>query len=132
MPQGIEYTVSVPATFQAIGVGRTVVRVEEDLTAFLRTQQVLGSDVHLHHHRLIRSARPIPPAGQQVAARPPLEVIAWIVWGRDGLELVDTTAQAWAGRDVLVAVRDVRWPVLCSPSGRVAYVRRRCVSRPAA
>ena len=97
--------------FQAIGVGRTVVRVE-DLTALLRTQQVLGAGVHVHHHQLIRNARPIPPAGGQVAAKSPIEVIAWIVWGRDGLELVDTTAQAWAGRDVLVAVRDVRWPVL--------------------
>ena len=52
-----------PPTFQATGVGRTVVRVEEDLTAFLRTQQVLGADVHVHHHQLIRDARPIPPAG---------------------------------------------------------------------
>jgi len=94
------------------GVGRTVVRVEEDLTAFLRTQQVLGADVHVHHHQLIRNARPIPPARHQVAAKPPIEVTAWIVWVRDGLELFDTTAQAWAGRDVLVAVRDVRWPVL--------------------
>ena len=99
-------------TFQAIGVSRTVVRMEGDLTAFLRTQQVLGAAVHVHHHQLIRNARPIPPAGRQVAAKLPIEVIAWIVWGRDGLELVDTTAQAWAGRDVLVAVRDVRWPLL--------------------
>lgn len=86
--------------------------MEEDLAAFLRTQQVLGADVHAHHHQGIRNARPIPPAGRQVAAKPPLDVTAWVVWDRDGLELLDTTAQAWAARDVLVAVRDVRWPVL--------------------
>lgn len=94
------------------GLGRTVVRVEEDLAAFLRSQQVLGADVHVHHQQGIRNARPIPPVALQVAARPPIDVTAWIVWDRDGLELLDTTAQAWAGRDVLVAVRDVRWPVL--------------------
>jgi len=60
-------------------IGRTVVRVDEDLRAFLRTQQVLGADVHVHHHQLIRNARPIPPAGRQVAAKPPIEVTAWIV-----------------------------------------------------
>lgn len=86
--------------------------MEEDLAPFLRTQQVLGPDVHAHHHQGIRNARPIPPAGHQIAAKPPIDVVAWIVWERDGLELMDTTAQAWAGRDVLVAVRDVRWPVL--------------------
>jgi len=29
-------------------------------------------------------------------------VTAWIVWERDGLQLVDTAATHWAGRDVLV------------------------------
>jgi len=73
---------------------------------------VLGADVHTSDHQRIRNARPIPPAALQVAAKPPIDVTAWIVWDRDGLELLDTTAQAWAGLDVLVAVRDVRWPVL--------------------
>ena len=71
-----------------------------------------SADVHAHRHEGIRNARPIPPAERQVAAKPPIDVTAWIVWERDGLELLDTTAQAWAGRDVLVAVRDMRWPVL--------------------
>lgn len=82
------------------------------MASFLRSQQVLGADVHAHHQQRIRNARPIPPAGRQIAAKPPIAVTAWIVWERDGLELLETTAQAWAGRDVLVAVRDVRWPVL--------------------
>ena len=86
--------------------------MEEDAAAVLRAQQVLGPDVHAHHHQAIRNSRPIPPAGHQIAARPPIEVTAWIVWARDGLELLDSTAQAWAGRDVLVAINDVRWPVL--------------------
>jgi hypothetical protein len=86
--------------------------VDEDLATFLRHQQVLGSEVHAHHQQRIRNARPIPQAGRQVAAQPPIDVTAWIVWERDGLELLETTAQAWAGRDVLVAVRDVRWPIL--------------------
>lgn len=82
------------------------------MAAFLRGQQALGADVHAHHHQGIRNARPIPPAGRQVAAKPPIDVTAWIVWERDGLELLRRPAQAWAGRDVPVAVRDVRWPVL--------------------
>lgn len=84
----------------------------EDLAAFPRTQQVLSADVHASHQQGIRNARPIPPAGGQVAAKPPIDVTAWIVWDRDGLEPLDTTAQAWAARDVLVAVRDVRLPGL--------------------
>jgi hypothetical protein len=82
--------------------------VREDLAAFLRGQQVLGPDVHAHHNQAIRNVRPIPPAGRQIAAKPPIEVAVWIVWARDGLELLDTTAQAWAGRDVLIAISDLR------------------------
>lgn len=93
-------------------VTRTVVRVAEDLGAFVRAQQSMGPNAHAALHQSIRNARPIPPASRQVAAPAPIDVTAWIVWERDGLELIDTRAEGWAGRDVLVAVRDVRWPVL--------------------
>lgn len=86
--------------------------MDESLQAFVRNQQVLGSDAHRPHRQRIRNARPIPPLGRQKAASPPIEVTAWIVWERDGLELIDTSAQAWAGKDVLVLLQDVRWPVL--------------------
>ena len=52
------------------------------------------------------------PIGCQVAVRPPIAVTAWVVWARDGLELIDATADAWSGRDVLVAMCDVRWTTL--------------------
>jgi hypothetical protein len=86
--------------------------MNEDLGAFLRGQQVLGPDVHKHHEQKILNARPIPASGRQIAAKPPIDVSAWVVWERDGLQIIQTAAQAWAGRDVLVAIRDVRWPVL--------------------
>lgn len=86
--------------------------MDENLAADLRGQQVLGHDVHRQHLQAIRNARPIPPIRHQVAAAPPIPVTAWVVWERDGLELVETTAEAWSGRDVLVALRDVRWPTL--------------------
>lgn len=72
----------------------------------------MGPTAHAALHQSIRNARPIPQASRQVAAPAPIDVTAWIVWERDGLELIDTRAEGWAGRDVLVAVRDVRWPVL--------------------
>lgn len=50
--------------------------------------QVLGADVHASHRQGIRNARPLPPAGRQVAAKPPIDVAAWIVWDRDSLELL--------------------------------------------
>jgi hypothetical protein len=81
------------------------------LAAFVRGQAALGHDVHAADHQAIRNARPIPPAALQVPARSPIDVTAWIVWARDGLELIDTTAQSWAGRDVLVALDDRRWPI---------------------
>ena len=86
--------------------------MSEDLGAYLRGQQALGPDVHKHHEQAILNARPIPPSERQMAAKPPIDVSAWIVWERDGLQIIQTTAQAWAGRDVLVAIQDVRWPVL--------------------
>jgi len=38
-------------------------------------------------------------------------VTAWLVWERDGLEVVDTIATHWAGRDVLVELVDARQQV---------------------
>jgi len=56
----------------------------------------------------IRNERPIPAADSQRRLSPPVPVTAWIVWERDGLELVDAVATHYAARDVLVAVRDPR------------------------
>jgi hypothetical protein len=56
----------------------------------------------------VRNERPIPPAESQRSVWPPVEVVAWVVWERDGLELIDTTAHAYAGRDVRVELTDVR------------------------
>lgn len=82
--------------------------MDEDLAAHVRSQSSLGHDVDAQLHQAIRNARPIPPAGKQTPARPPLQVTAWVVWERDGLELIDTTAEGWSGKDVLVAIQDRR------------------------
>jgi hypothetical protein len=61
-------------------------------------------------HQAIRNARPIPPGAAQRRLPSPVPVTAWLVWERDGLELLDTTATYWAGRDVLVELQsDPRW-----------------------
>ena len=74
--------------------------MEEDLTAFLRTQQVLGADVHVHHHQLIRNARPIPPARHQVA----------VAGGRESAELLGlvalSTLTSFGGGEAYVGVAD--------------------------
>jgi len=61
----------------------------------------------------VRNERPIPPRAAQRDFYPPVDVTAWVVWERDGLELVDTTAHIWAGRDVLVWLptprRQINW-----------------------
>jgi len=49
---------------------------------------------------------PIPRRGMQHDCRIP--VTARLVWERDGTELLDTVAYAWAGRLVLVEVLDRR------------------------
>lgn len=54
----------------------------------------------------IANAFPIPPRGRQHDCLIP--VTARLVWERDGLELLDTTAYAWFGRLVLVEVLDHR------------------------
>ena len=56
----------------------------------------------------IRNARPIPSAEQQRRLPMPIDVVAWIFWARDGLELIDTIATAWSGNDVLVVLNDPR------------------------
>lgn len=56
----------------------------------------------------IRNARPVPDASAQRRLAPPVPVTAWVVWERDGLELVDTTATHYAGRDVLIDLQDPR------------------------
>jgi hypothetical protein len=38
----------------------------------------------------------------------PIPVTARIHWARDGIEQLDTTAVAWAGRAVLISVQDRR------------------------
>lgn len=73
---------------------------------------LLSHDAHAAEHQGIRNARPIPLSTRQVRASSPIAVTGWVVWQRGGLELIDPEAEAWAGRDVLVAIRDVRWPVL--------------------
>lgn len=49
---------------------------------------------------------PIPPRRRQHGCR--IRVTSRLVWERDGLELLDTVAYAWAGRLVLVEVLDHR------------------------
>ncbi|WP_029289149.1 hypothetical protein [Cellulomonas sp. HZM] len=66
-------------------------------------------NAHSDQWQTIRNARPIPPAAQQQRLSTPEPVQAWIVWERDGLELVDTDATYYAGRDVLVTLSDRRW-----------------------
>jgi hypothetical protein len=71
----------------------------DDLTARLDAQSWNARD---RLHQVIRNARPIPPGDAQRRFPEPVAVTAWLVWERDGLELVDTIATSWAGRDVLV------------------------------
>jgi hypothetical protein len=50
----------------------------------------------------------IPPRSAQIDAPEPIPVTARIHWARDGIEQLDTTAVAWAGRAVLISVQDRR------------------------
>lgn len=52
----------------------------------------------------ILNARPIPPGNLQRRFPVPIPVTAWLVWERDGLELLETKATSWSGRDVLVEI----------------------------
>gem|GEM_PF-929759 len=56
----------------------------------------------------ILNERPIPPRHLQNITRMPIPVTARMVWERDGVELVDTVAVDWVGRDVLVRVTGPR------------------------
>lgn len=71
-----------------------------------------GPGAHDDDRQTITNARPVPERRAQHDLRVPARVVARLVWERDGPELVHTQARAWAGRDVLVDVRDVRHPFL--------------------
>lgn len=64
-------------------------------------------DANRQHWQEVRNARPIPPRKSQHDCLIP--VTARIVWERDGEERIETTAEAWAGRDVFVMIDDRRW-----------------------
>jgi len=55
----------------------------------------------------VRNAVAIPPHRRQ-RHMPKVRVRARVEWERDGVELVDGTAEYWAGRAVLVHWRDLR------------------------
>lgn len=65
-----------------------------------------GWDAYRDQWQDILNGLPIPPRGRQHDCHIP--VTARLVWERDGLELLDTTAYAWFGRLVLVEVLDHR------------------------
>jgi hypothetical protein len=71
----------------------------DDLRAHINAQ---SWDAHVDLHQAIRNARPIPAAFTQHQFPSPVPVTAWIVWEKDGLDLVDTNATHWSGRDILV------------------------------
>ena len=108
---GLRPHIRVPRSGRST-VSRTLVRVTDDRRTAEEDQDVLGFDAHADRYQGIRNERPIPPSERQVIAKPAIDVTAWIVWERDGLELIDSRAEAWAGRDVLVAMRDKRWRLL--------------------
>lgn len=54
----------------------------------------------------IRNVHDIPPRGSQRDCR--IAVTVRLVWERDGVELLDTTANAWSGDLVHVTVLDHR------------------------
>lgn len=56
----------------------------------------------------ILNARSIPDRRLQRTDRRPIPVTARVVWARDGIELIDTLAWDWVGRDVRVAMSDLR------------------------
>lgn len=56
----------------------------------------------------ILNAHPVPARRAQRDAQPPIPVRARLVWEDDGVELVDTVADGWTSRLVLVSVLDPR------------------------
>lgn len=56
----------------------------------------------------VLNAHPVPPRKAQRDAPDPIPVRARVVWERDGEELVETVAQAWTSRLVLVTLSDRR------------------------
>jgi len=75
------------------------------------------------HWQKVRNERPIPPRDTQRSIWPPIQVTAWVVWEHDGLELIDTTAHFFAGKDVQVELVDgrreqIKWVWLASQDVR--------------
>lgn len=65
-----------------------------------------GPEAYAELHQAILNELPVPPRHLQHDCL--VRVGARLVWERDGLELLDTTAYAWFGRKVLVEVLDHR------------------------
>lgn len=61
-----------------------------------------------HYHQRILNAHEVPPRNQQVDLYPEVPVRARIVWEKDGVEHINTTACAYSGRLVLVHTYDRR------------------------
>lgn len=65
-------------------------------------------DEHRELWQDVMNARPVPSRGAQRDLDRPVQVRVRIEWQHDGQEIRETTAVAWAGRDVLVEVNDIR------------------------
>lgn len=70
-----------------------------------------GHGAHAADRQTVLNALAIPPAREQ-RHMPTVRVRARVAWARDGVELVDATAEYWAGRAVLVHWRDHRLQAL--------------------
>lgn len=105
--------------------------VERDDELCSYTRSMTGPDwrglVETHRQRAalwqrVLNERPIPRRDAQRDFAFPVDVTAWVVWERDGLELIDTTAHVWAGRDVMVRLaddrRDIAWVWLAAQDVR--------------
>lgn len=69
---------------------------------------VAAWDEHRDRWQAVLNARPIPGRATQRDLPEPVPVRVVLRWERDGSEMLDTEAVAWAGRDVLVEVDDAR------------------------
>jgi hypothetical protein len=59
-------------------------------------------DEHAESHQAIRNTRPVPAAFAEHQFPPRVPVTGWFVWEKDRLDLVETKATHWSGRDVPV------------------------------
>lgn len=60
------------------------------------------------YHQRILNAHEVPPHSAQVDLHPCVPVRARIVWEKDGVEYMETTAYAYSGRLILVHTNDRR------------------------